>query len=326
MASISSLLLLNLFASSILLICAINIVYYLGRVFQYRGKPKFLFYFSYLTYFIIMDLTSIGNILTLNFAAIWGVSQEYHALLEAIYKSSLLFASLGFTVLAIILKIESENPKTYRKRMLNFQILMGVIIIITTSLTTISVDTFENDIVFFNYHPPFTLLFLLAFILSIGLGYGVQSLDHYIKRFRKYRKTTPFHYLYLGITTLSFVIISIVVLYRAFLPTSSDLRALITNTIILVFVLLPTLRWMYLEQFEKNLYQYEKNTLLDVIAHDLTNINQILLNNLEFIIVKKEMTTGNKETIETLLFQVERMGKLIEEVHAFVQKVEDDLF
>lgn len=325
MTTITDLTLNNFLASFILFVSLTSFIYYAGRVLQYRGKPKFLFYLSYLVYFIISVIASVGNLLTLNFAYLWGVTQEFYGLVESIYKFYLILSSIGFTILALILKIESENPKSYRKRFLNFQIVLGIIIIVLTSLTVIAVDNFQDNFVSYEYNPPSTIIIILAFIISIGLGYGVQSIVHYARRYRKYRKITPFHYVYLFITTLCFIIIIVVVPYRVFVPVPSGAtRALISNMIISVFILLPTLRWMYLEQYEKSIFEFEKNTLLDVIAHDLTNITQIMLNTLESFSMKTEEKQEKKDDFEVLHSQVERMSKLIEEARTSIQKTEED--
>jgi len=81
---------------------------------------------------------------------------------------------------------------------------------------------------------------------------------------------------------------------------------------------------MYLEQYEKSIFEFEKNTLLDVVAHDLTNITQIMLNTLESFTMKSEITQERKNDFEILLSQVERMSKLIEEARTSIQKTEED--
>ena len=116
----------NFIASCILFISFVSVIYYVGRVLQYHGKPKFIFYLSYLIYFIISAVTSIGNILTLNFAYLWGATPEFYHVIESIYKFYLILSAFGFTILALIIKIESENPKSFRKRFINFQIAIGV--------------------------------------------------------------------------------------------------------------------------------------------------------------------------------------------------------
>ena len=78
----------------------------------------------------------------------------------------------------------------------------------------------------------------------------------------------------------------------------------------LSLVIFPTLRWTYIYRFHQRMLEFERNTLIDMINHDLSNINHLILAILETS--KEKGTSLTKDDIKLLLVQIERMSSLIE--------------
>ena len=80
---------------------------------------------------------------------------------------------------------------------------------------------------------------------------------------------------------VSFATLILSIGIRFAFPASSEIRALVFATTMLCLVIFPTLRWTYIQRFEQRMLEFERNTLIDMINHDLSNINYLILAILE---------------------------------------------
>jgi len=86
------------------------------------------------------------------------------------------------------------------------------------------------------------------------------------------------------------------------------------------------LRWIYIEQYQRRVTEIQKNNLLDVINHDLTNISHLMLMTLESLNYADQSKDLLKADVDILLSQVIRMSDLIEKARISVRTgmIEED--
>ncbi|MHA2203112.1 MAG: hypothetical protein ACW991_05435, partial [Candidatus Hodarchaeales archaeon] len=146
--------------------------------------------------------------------------------------------------------------------------------------------------------------------LIVGIWYGIQTINDYRKNYRVEYSPSGFHYLFLSISTISFLILIVSVFFRLTLPLTAEFRGLAFVLVMGTMVVFPSLRWTYIEQYRHRVIEFERNTLIDLINHDLSNIAQIIMAVLESSTISgKELEQIEKKLI---LDQVNRMNELIE--------------
>lgn len=309
---------INILASINIFSCLTGILYYGGRLIQFRrSKERKIDIGLYFFFFLLTFASNVGNWLVLNFSSIWGESISNYNLLELIYKFMLLFGGLGFLFLTLITHSKSST-QPIKKRILQFIILYGCLTLFLIIISNMNVTGFENSIMLISYSPSFTITLIIFFPLISGSWYGWQTFSEYYKRYHSKYGVSSFHYLYISLSILAFLELIIAVTLRLLFHTP-EMGPLITTMIFMSLVAFPTFRWIYIEQYHRRVIEIQRNNLLDVINHDLTNISHLMLMTLESLNYPDQKEEYQKVDVEILLSQVMRMSDLIEKARNSVR-------
>lgn len=309
------LLIVNIIVSFSIFLSLMGTFFY-GLRFVRRRKTETSYYsLIYLCFFIWMFFFHSGNLLGFNWIVLFNSPNATILFFDLVAWITLVnySAIISFLFLALALRLEFIDSQ--KARNVPWIILVGVgcftfIMYLFTKLELLEV---ENFLPLFSYDPAWVVNFSTLFAMITGIWYGFQTIKHYLESYRTKYGYSTYHYLFMAISIIAFIALGSAMAFRFIFPLDSQFRALTFAISMLCLVMFPTLRWTYIEQFNQRKLEFERNTLLDVINHDLTNINHILLAILE----KKPPLTG--EDIKLLMKQVERMNSLIEKARFSVR-------
>ncbi|PWI47713.1 hypothetical protein CEE45_10045 [Candidatus Heimdallarchaeota archaeon B3_Heim] len=304
------LLLVNILVSFSLFLSIMGIIFYGLRVLQLRKQAQSYYNITYFGFFLWIFLFYTGNLLGYNWISL--VNPESTILvfnLISLIKTVNIAAIITFFFLALALKLEFNLTKS-GLIVWSLLCLVGIIAFVSYLFVDLEILEIQNSIPLFGYNPPWVVNFSTLFALITGTWYGIQTVSEYRRDYQKKYGVSTYHYLFLIISLLAFVGLILSILFRLVFPLTSEFRALVFATTMLCLVMFPTLRWTYLQRYHQRKLEFERNTFIDIINHDLSNINHIILAILETS--KEKGISLTEDDVKLLLVQIERMSSLIE--------------
>ncbi|MFX1504869.1 MAG: hypothetical protein ACFFDC_02035 [Promethearchaeota archaeon] len=289
-----------------------GLVYYTISIIQRRNITRNLSFLIYSLFYFLNFWLNMSLLVGFNFPTFFGSSftDQEIGIMVGVTQFSNLVGILSFLILAVALQLELAEPKTSIKRIWFLLVFFGIITFILYLFIDYRIETFDNGFPLIVYTPSWVVNFSTFFIIVVGIWYGIQTINDYRKNYRKEYKPSGFHYLFLSVSLISFLILIFSIILRLALPLTADYRGLVFALVMATLVVFPSLRWTYIEQYRHRVIEAERNTLIDVINHDLSNIAQIIMAVLESSTVSgKELEEIEKKLI---LNQVIRMNELIE--------------
>ncbi|MFW9778099.1 MAG: hypothetical protein ACFFE8_04530 [Candidatus Heimdallarchaeota archaeon] len=304
---------LSVIAASNMLISGAGFVFYCARTIQYRDfKRKRQDFGIYLLFYLFAVGANIGNWLILNFIPIWGNNTETMSIL---YRVTVTLGGISGIILALTLRYEIV-PNSYLRRFWQLLMLFGLIVNPLPLLQPLRIQGFSNQLPIFDYTQiAFAIYGMTLFTLLVLFWYGLHTSRVYLTRYRSQYAISVFHFLYLIISLGSLFLISLIVSLNLILPMTNQLVALTLTLISTVILVHPTLRWTYLYYYNRRVIEFERNTLLDVINHDLTNITHIL----SLVCEMRDAGSWDDAFVDLLTTQVERMDALIQKARNSVR-------
>ncbi|MFW9856290.1 MAG: hypothetical protein ACFFFG_14655 [Candidatus Thorarchaeota archaeon] len=304
---------LSVIASSNMLISGVGLVFYCARTIQYRDfKRKRQEFGVYLLFYLFAVGANIGNWLILNFIPIWGKNTE---IMSILYRITVTLGGISGVILALTLRYDFA-PNSYLRRFWQLLMFFGVIVNLLPLLQPLRIQGFSDQLPLFDYSlSAFGMYGMTFFILLVLFWYGIHTSRVYLMRYRSQYAISVFHFLYLIISFGSLLLISFIVSLNLILPMTNQLVALTLTLISTVILVHPTLRWTYLYFYNRRVVEFERNALLDVINHDLTNIAHIL----NLVCEMREAGSWDDTVMDLLVTQVERMDELIQKARNSVR-------
>lgn len=309
------LLIVNILVSFSILLSLMGAVFYGLKFYQSRKSKTSYYSLIYLCFFIWMFFFQIGNILGFNWILLFNSPDATILFFDLVAWITLVnySAIISFLFLALALRLEFIDSQKVRNVPWIILVGVGCFTFVMYLFTKLEILEVENSLPLFSYDPAWVVNFSTLFAMITGILYGFQTIKHYLDSYRTKYGYSTYHYLFMAISIIAFIALGTSIAIRFIFPLSSQLRALVFAIPMLCLVIFPTLRWTYIEQFNQRKLEFERNTLLDVINHDLSNINHILLAILE----KKPPLT--EEDIQLLMKQVRRMNSLVEKARFSVR-------
>ena len=304
------LLLVNVLVSFSIFLSLIGLIFYGLKVLEKKPGSRNSYNITYFSFFLWLFLFYVGNLLGYNWVSLLGPESTFLFIdLIGLIKAVNIAAIVTFFFLAIALKLESDlNRSTLVLWIL--LLFLGSIASVSYIFTDIEILEVQNNIPLFGYNPGWVVNASTMFALFTGVWYGLQTLFGYRRNYQKKYSITTYHYLFLSVSVISFVALCLAIAIRFTFASTSEMRALVFATTMLCLGVFPTLRWTYIQRFEQRKLEFERNTLIDIINHDLSNINHLILAILETS--KEKGTSLTEDDIKLLLVQIERMSALID--------------
>ena len=304
------LLLINIVVSFSLFLSVMGLIFYLTKALSIRNISDNIYNIVYCSYFLWLFLFYLGNLLGYNWLTLF--DQDFSFLffdIVELIKMVNIVAIITFFFLALALKLESDM-EGFNLRIWSILMILGLITIISYLFTDIEILEIENNFPLFGYDPSWVVNFSTLFALITGTWYGLQTVYKYRQNYQEKYGISSYHYLFLTISLIAFIGLIASIGVRMAFPLNSESRALVFAIPMLCLAIFPTLRYTYIQQFHRRKLEFERNTLIDIINHDLSNINHIILAILET--AKEKDTALTTEDIEVLLAQIDRMSSLIQ--------------
>lgn len=301
----------NLLVAFSVFLCLSGLLYYGLKILSYPKTKRPTYFILYFFFFLLEIAQNIGNWFAFNLVSIW---QAYNIIPNELILINLArivntIGFLGFLILALALRMEFAEQNPLIEKVWYGLILFGVISFILDFFSTIDVLSVEDGFPLLRYTPPVGTNLITLFILIVGLWYGFQTVNNYLREYRQQYSITPFHYLFLVISILAFLGIGLSIVLRLVLGESVEFRTLSFALVFATLVVFPTLRWTYIEHYHRRVVEFERNRLQDLINHDLSNITQIILTLLESVTFTDSKI--QEADFQLLTDQIKRMNTLI---------------
>ncbi len=296
----------NMFAS----LC--GLAYYSIKIIQTRNINTNVNSLVYSLFFFLNFWLNIGMVIGFNVPTFFGssITEQDIVTIAFVTQFANLFGILSFLILAVALQLELPEKRSSIKGAWFGLLLFGIITFVLYLFTEHRVIEFETGFPLIGYTPSWVVNLSTSFIIIVGIWYGFQTVNDYVRNYRPKYSTGGYHYLFLSISVISFLVLIFSVVLRMILPLTADFRGLAFALAMTTLVVFPSLRWTYIEQYRQRVIEVERNTFLDVINHDLSNIAQIIMAVLESSTFTERELERNE--IEVILNQVIRMNDLIE--------------